>query len=225
MMVAHYFRSNNGRILFITSFDCYCSVITFSEGELGIQLADSKRPSHLLTESKVKNPPVNLKELVKDGHSEKKISNLELKGTPSPSKVDSAQNPPQSSGKTPRRIRPTQLESYSSPSKENSMTPPLSSPIAPPTSHASAASCSVPPSVSCATVPSASLPTASSTANPSDRGKNEGPRRVSFVTLAKFNDGKEEGQTPPKCSKEPHDRTDSTHIKETGEPMEVQTSE
>ena len=222
-MVPHYFRSNNGRILFVTSFDCYCSVITFSEGELGIQLADSKKPPQLLTESNL--TPVDSKESVKDGHSEKKISNLELKGTlstPSPSKVDSVQNPSQPSGKTPRRIRPTQLESYSPQRKENAKTPPLSSPIAPPTSHSSAP-CNVSSSVPTGAV-SGSLPTTGA-ANLSDRGKNEGPRRVAFITLAKFNDGKEESQAPLKCSKEQRDRTDNTCNKETGEPMEVQTSE
>ena len=167
---------------------------------------------------------------MKDGHSEKKISNLELKGTPStlsPSKADSVQNPPQPSGKTPRRIRPTQLESYSSPRKEDAKTPPLSSPIALPTSHSTAstsAHCCVPCNVS-SSVPaaavSASLPT-TTTANLSDRGKNEGPRRVAFITLAKFDD---ESQAPPKRSKEKCDRTDNTCSKETGELMEVQTSE
>lgn len=160
---------------------------------------------------------------MKDGHSEKKISNLELKGTPSPSKVDSVQNPSQPSGKTPRRIRPTQLESYSPQRKENPNTPPLSSPIAPPTSHCSTP-CDVSSSVPTAAAVSDSCPTTSTT-NSSDRGKNEGPRRVAFVTLAKFNDGTEESQAPPKRSKEQHDRTDNTCSKETGEPMEVQTSE
>lgn len=156
--------------------------------------------------------------MVKD---EKKISDCELKGTPSPSKAGSVQDPPQSGGKTPRRIRPTQLESFPSPRMSAGSscadTPPPSSPSAPPTANSSA-----PP-----TARSSGPPTvASKTVNLSDKVRNEGPRRVNFITLAKFNDKKEVIQTAPNCIREQkQDRVDSTCAKKNGEPMEIQTTE
>ena len=195
-------------MLFITSFDCYCSVITFSKGELGTQLPESQLPPHLLSQSKVKESSAKLNDVVKDGHIEKKVSGLELKGTPSPSKTDSAPDPPQSNGKTPRRIRPTQLESFTSPetnagsSCRSAKTPPCSSPGAPPITN-----------------------TVAKTVNNS-RDRGEGPRRVNFITLTKFSSDKEQGQSSSSSSSCSLERGDEEgQGKVVGEPMEIQTSE
>ena len=205
--LAYDFRSNNGRLLFITSFDCYCSVITFSEGELGTKVSPSLLPANLLSDdaSEAKEQPsVKLNEPEKGGQLEMKVSSVELTGTPSPSRLDSNLDPPKPSGKTPRRIRPTQLSSFTSPGTSgneictNSKTPPPSSSSAPPTTSA------VDQSVS------------------SREGSvNQAPRRVNFVTLAKFNEGQSSPKTTSTCSQQ----VDCGRGKESGEPMEIQTTE
>lgn len=174
--------------------------MTFSEGELGTQLPADQLPPHLHSHSENSEPQLKLKdELV-----EKTASSLEPKGTPSPSK---AASPSQSSGKTPRRIRPTQLASFPSPTSASNTktqppvangTPPPSPPSAPPTNNA-----------------------VQKTVSSSNGGGNAaGPRRVNFVTLEKFSGDKEDTQHSAKL------RDKATGSEKTaGEPMEIQSTE
>ena len=225
-------RSNNGRLLFITSFDCYCSVIMFSEGELGTPLPDSQLPPHLLSQSEKKQPSPKLKlkeDTVKGGQLEKKVSEVELKGTPSPSKVETASDPRQSSGKTPRRIRPTQLSSFPSPGASitspstppttiNAKTPPPASSTAPPTTLDTKPP---PPASSNAPPTNETVP---KTVGNSGGSRSEAPRRVNFITLTKFNTDKEQGQSSSSNNSSSQSSLDEDS-KATGEPMEVQATE
>ena len=240
------YRSNNGRMLFITSFDCYCSVITFSEGELGTPLPEDQLPPNLLpsqSEKKQADSPklTPKKDVGKDGLVEKKVSEVELKGTP-PSKVETVTtDQQQSSGKTPRRIRPIQLASFPSPGGENvktpsspttvdtkvpptAKTPPTTSSNAPPTAEAPppTTSSNAPPTTEApppttSTAPSTTKTVAKTIGNSSS--KSEGPRRVNFITLAKFSTDKEQGQSSSNTSSSQSSLDEDS--KAAGEPMET----
>ena len=216
-------------MLFVTSFDCYCSVITFSEGELGSPLPEDKLPPNLLpSQSEKKQQADSLKMTPKrkaTGKDGKKVSEVELKGTPSPSKVETVTDPRQSSGKTPRRIRPTQLSSFPSPGgTQKSET--VTTPTSPTTTTNTKAP---PPDLSSAPPTTKTLPTISSGAPPTTTetvaktvgnsgSKTEGPRRVNFITLAKFDTNKEQGQSTSSTSSSQTSLNDS---KTAGEPMET----
>ena len=211
-------------MLFVTSFDCYCSVITFSEGELGSPLPEDKLPPNLLpSQLEKKQQADSLKMTPKrkaTGKDGQKVSEVELKGTPSPSKVETVTDPRQSSGKTPRRIRPTQLSSFPSPGGENvttpaspttttnTKTPPPDSSTAPPTTK-------TPPTISSSAPPTTAETVAKTVGN--SGSKTEGPRRVNFITLAKFDTNKEQGQSTSSTSSSQSSLNDS---KTAGEPME-----
>ena len=222
-------------MLFITSFDCYCSVITFSEGELGTPLPDSQLPPNLLPSQSEKKQPTSPKLMLKDdtgkdGHLVRKANEVELKGTPSPSKVEAVTDPRQLNGKTPRRIRPTQLASFPSPGA--SVKTPMS-PTAPPTAITPPTTKTPPLASSSAPPTTETPPPASSTAPPTTKtvaksignlgSKSEGPRRVSFITLTKFNTNKDQGQSS--CGTSSSQSSLDEDSKTAGGPMEVQTTE
>ena len=210
-------------MLFVTSFDCYCSVITFSEGELGSPLPEDKLPPNLLpSQLEKKQQAASLKMTPKrkatDGKDGQKVSEVELKGTPSPSKVETVTDPRQSSGKTPRRIRPTQLSSFSSPGGENVTAPtsPTNTKAPPPDSSTAPPTTKTPPTISSSAPPTTTETVAKNVGN--SGSKTEGPRRVNFITLSKFDTNKAQGQSTSSTSSSQSSLNDS---KTAGEPMET----
>ena len=173
--------------------------MTFSEGELDTRLPNDKLPPHLRDHLENSEPCVKLQ----DETMEKKGSSLDLKcATPSPSKPAT---PSQSSGKTQRRIRPTQLASFPSPganSGGDTKTPPPTANGTPPPSSSHA-----PPTIEPVT-------------KSNDSTRNGKPRRVKFVTLEKFNSDEERSQV----SSKPAVKATAVSGK-TDEPMEIQSTE